>query len=48
VFSDRGERRLYWLCVADNDGERCGWRHPFPDERGTRNQPRRTRDNRTT
>jgi hypothetical protein len=48
VFSDRGERRLYWLCVADKDGERCGWRHPFPDERGTRNQPRRTRDNRTT
>ena len=48
VFSDRGERRLYWLCVADKDGERCGWRQPFPDEQGTRNQPRRTRNNRTT
>ena len=48
VFSDRGERRLYWLCVADQDGKRCGWRHPFPDEPGTRNQPRRPRNNRTT
>ena len=45
VFSDRGERRLHWLCVADADGERCGWRQPFPDEQGTRNQPRRRRNN---
>jgi hypothetical protein len=22
------------------DGERCGWRQPFPDQQGTRNQPR--------
>lgn len=48
VFSDRGDRRLYWLCVADKDDERCGWRYPFPDEQGTRNQPRGTRDNRAT
>jgi hypothetical protein len=56
VFSDRGERRLYWLCIADAaadgadgaDGERCGWRQPFPDEQGTRNQPRRSRNNRAT
>ena len=48
VSSARGERHLYWLCVEDKDGERCGWRHPFPDEPGTRNKPRRTRDNRTT
>jgi hypothetical protein len=48
VFSDRGERRLYWLCVADQDGKRCGWRHPFPDEPSTRNQPRKARNNRTT
>jgi hypothetical protein len=41
VFSDRGERRLYWLCTADTGGQRCGWRQPFPDEQGTRNQPRR-------
>jgi AAA domain/PLD-like domain len=47
VFSDSGERRLYWLCVADMDGERCNWRHPFPDEPGTRNQPRQTRGRRT-
>jgi hypothetical protein len=46
VFSDRGERRLYWRCVAEADGERCDWRQPFPDELGTRNQPRRTRNNR--
>jgi phosphatidylserine/phosphatidylglycerophosphate/cardiolipin synthase-like enzyme len=48
VFSDRGERRLYWLCVAETDGDKCGWRQPFPDQRGTRNQPRRTRNDRTT
>jgi hypothetical protein len=40
VFSDRGERRMYWLCVAETDGQRCGWRQPFPDRQGTRNQPR--------
>ena len=28
------------------DGGRCGWRQPFPDEQGTRNQPRRGRNNR--
>ena len=39
VFSDHHERRLYWLCVADE----CGWRQPLPDQEGTRNQPRRRR-----
>jgi PLD-like domain len=58
-FTDGGERRLYWLCTADaadaaagepadGDGERCGWRQAFPDEQGTRNQPRRGRNNRAT
>lgn len=44
VFSDGGVRRLHWFCTADPNGTRCGWRQPFPDQMGTRNQPPRPRN----
>lgn len=43
MLSDGRERRLHWLCEADRNGSKCGWRQPFPDRQEARNQPRRTK-----
>lgn len=37
---DRDDDRLHWVCDNSHDGETCGWKRPFPDIEGTRNQRR--------
>jgi hypothetical protein len=41
VRASGAKGRLHWHCEADYMGGKCGWRRPFTDRHGGRNQSRR-------